>query len=210
MKVVLSVNSGWRVKSLQYYAKNSYWYPNYIADLKKNPKTHEQLAQILEKKHSPMAKFEDYLNGDRKFYAKGTGTVQLFKFGAKTRFTSAWLDAFKESSTADSFKTNLQNRLVNMWREWLSYNLGHFAHTKAMEPNPNYQGLKKPLIDTKQYMMSIFFSVKYVGRDRQQMNLIYKYYSSAKSRQELVREWVTDPDGITAELDFDTVKALGF
>lgn len=202
MKVVLSVDSGSRIRSQDYYKEYSYWYPNY----KKNPiLSHKDLAQVLEEKYSPMAKFAEYLNGSRDIHIGNAVTYSR----SKSRFTDAFLEAFKTSNSADSFKIKLQNKLVDMWRYWLTYNLGHFHQSKTMNPNPRYTGKKTPLVDTKQYMTSIFFNVKYVGRDRQQMSLIYKYYSTANSRQNLVKEWLRDPEGMRAELDFDTVRALG-
>lgn len=205
MKVVLEVASGMRIQTENFYKQNSYWYPKYKGQDKPS---HLDLAKLLEFKHHPIQAFFGYLNSNT-FYAKGSGTT-ILNPKVKSRFTSMFLSAFIQSKgKADGFRAIMEPRLDDSWKNWLSNNLGRFRTAKAKNPNPNFSGKKTALVDTKQYLDSISFQIKYVGQDKINMNLLYKYYSTEQSRKELVSSWTKDPEGILAEPDFDSVTALG-
>ncbi len=187
MRVVLEIQEGLRIQDEDFYKQNSMWYNKYYKKhFKKGdkPTSHKELAKILEADYTPIAKFFAYLNSSED---------HIGGLGIDSRFTYIYLKALMYSTNAEHCRINIQDDIWNEWHDYLHDNLGDFDTQNST-----------PLVDTVQYLKSIRFDVKYIGADRLNLNMLFKFYPTQQSRQELINNWQRDPEGILASMDKDT------
>lgn len=198
MIVGFKVLDGKREQNNEYYRQNSIWYPKY----KPYKGSHSSFAEMLEAKYHPIAKFfEDLDNGY--IVRNNQYTASL---NTNHTFSKMFLHNFAVADNANEFKEYIQNEVKAFWIYWLVNNIGRIKTGVPANPNPNYtpdklpgQSSKVPLVDTGQYAKSLSFELTYIGQDRLNFNMAFKY-TSKQEREYMVEQWEQEP--FKSEVDY--------